>query len=186
LEIAREDERQTKIQLVFDIKTAFYDLWLKDQQLAVAQSSYDNLGQHYRTVLFKIAHKTLRELFSEQTRRHGFTIPQVWVIFALHKKPYQNLLELSEMLGLTKSTVSGIVNRLVIQGIVVREIPEDNRRTVKLSLSPQFIQGDNLIKLREQFFARITTTATAAEIETINAGLETLLRVIRRISEADE
>jgi DNA-binding MarR family transcriptional regulator len=107
----------------------FYDLWLKDQQLAVAQSSYDNLGQHY----------------------------------------------LSERLGLSKSTVSGIVNRLVAQKIVVREIPEENRRTVKLSLEQKFIQVNDLIKLRDQFFAQIVATATVEEVETITAGLDQAL-----------
>jgi DNA-binding MarR family transcriptional regulator len=138
------------------------------------------------TELFKVVQKTLRDLFCEQARRYGLTLPQVWVILALHKKPDQNLLELSERLGLSKSTVSGIVHRLVTQGIVVREIPEENRRTVKLSLAPQFIQINDLAKLRDQFFAQIVANATAAEVETVTAGLEILLRLMKSINVADE
>lgn len=47
---AREDERQARMKLTFDIKSAFYSLWLKERELAVAQASYDNLGQHYQTI----------------------------------------------------------------------------------------------------------------------------------------
>lgn len=41
-------------------------------------------------------------------------------------------------MNLTKSTVSGIVDRLEKQGVVIREIPKDNRRIVKLSISEDF------------------------------------------------
>jgi DNA-binding MarR family transcriptional regulator len=130
------------------------------------------------TDLFKVVGKTFRELLFEKARQRGFTIPQLWVIFQLHKKPYQNLLELSKMIGLSKSTVSGIVNRLVAQGIVIREIPEDNRRTVKLSLSPQFVQIHDLLKLRDEFFIRVVANANAEELANITTGLETLLRLM--------
>ncbi|HEX2952747.1 MAG TPA: TolC family protein [Bacillota bacterium] len=50
LEKTREDERQTRLELTYKIKNVFYDLWLKEQELAVAQASYDNLGEHYQTV----------------------------------------------------------------------------------------------------------------------------------------
>ncbi len=47
---AREDERQAKLELTYDIKNAFYDLWLKEQKLAVAVSSDENFGEHYQTI----------------------------------------------------------------------------------------------------------------------------------------
>jgi outer membrane protein len=50
LESAREDERQTKLNLTYNIKSAFYDLWLKEQRLVVARNSAENLGQHYQTI----------------------------------------------------------------------------------------------------------------------------------------
>lgn len=50
LESVCEDERQAKLQLIYDIKTAFYNLWLKERQSAVAYASFVNLGQHYTTI----------------------------------------------------------------------------------------------------------------------------------------
>lgn len=50
LESARENERRAKLQVAYDIKKAFYTLWLQEQKLAVAKSSYDNLGEHYQII----------------------------------------------------------------------------------------------------------------------------------------
>ncbi len=68
LDSAKEDERQTKLQLIQDIKADFYDLWLKEQQLAVAQASYDNLGQHYQNVekYYQVGKKSKYELLEAE------------------------------------------------------------------------------------------------------------------------
>lgn len=50
LDAALEDQRKAKQQVVYNIKTAFYNLWLAQQMLIVAQSSYDNMGKHYEHV----------------------------------------------------------------------------------------------------------------------------------------
>jgi MarR family transcriptional regulator, organic hydroperoxide resistance regulator len=128
--------------------------------------------------LFKKVTRSFRELFFEASRQHGITVPQLWVIFQLHKKPNQNLMELSQTLELSKSTVSGIVSRLVTQGIVTRIIPDDNRRIVQLSLSPQYTKINELLKFRAQFFGQIVEKATAEEISCIIEGLETLFHLI--------
>jgi outer membrane protein len=44
---AREDERQAKQQLTYDVKAAFYQLWLANQKLIVAQAAYANMEKHY-------------------------------------------------------------------------------------------------------------------------------------------
>jgi outer membrane protein TolC len=68
LDSAKEDERQTRLQLTYDIKAGFYDLWLKEQQLAVAQASYDNLGQHYQQVekYYQVGKKSKYELLEAE------------------------------------------------------------------------------------------------------------------------
>lgn len=47
---AKEDLRSAKQELTYNIKAYFYALWLAEQQLKVAQASYDNLQQHYEQV----------------------------------------------------------------------------------------------------------------------------------------
>lgn len=80
-------------------------------------------------------------------------MPQLSVIFHLYKMPYVTLNELSECMMLTKSTVSGIIDRLEKQGIVIREIPEDNRRIVRLSLSNDFKEKHDISSMKKEFIS---------------------------------
>jgi outer membrane protein len=50
LDSAKEDLRSANQELTYNIKRDFYALWLAEQQLKVAQTSYDNLQQHYEQV----------------------------------------------------------------------------------------------------------------------------------------
>lgn len=45
-EIAREDRRKAKQQLTYDVKEAYYNVWLAEQILQVQQASLRNLDQH--------------------------------------------------------------------------------------------------------------------------------------------
>lgn len=101
--------------------------------------------------LFKAVHKIYRDQIYEKSRQYGFTGPQIGLIIGLYKNPYITLKEMSECLGLSKSTVSGMVDRLVGQGVVTREIPEDNRRIVRLLLSPEFKKNNILKELTNKY-----------------------------------
>jgi outer membrane protein len=46
LEMARADEAKARQKLTCDVKDAFYKIWLAEEQLKVAQSSYQNLNRH--------------------------------------------------------------------------------------------------------------------------------------------
>ncbi|ODA39895.1 Transcriptional regulator, MarR family [Desulfosporosinus sp. BG] len=116
----------------------------------------------------------------EKSRQYGFTGPQIGLIHGLHKNPFSTLNELSDYLGLSKSTVSGIVDRLVGQGVIIREIPENNRRIVRLSLSPEFETNNVLKELMNKYFADILKEASEEDIEKIISGLEILYTLINK------
>jgi outer membrane protein len=48
LDNALEDQRKAKQQLTYDVKSAYYQVWLDAQLVKVQQASYDNLYQHYQ------------------------------------------------------------------------------------------------------------------------------------------
>lgn len=123
--------------------------------------------------LFKAIRKEFRNWIFGKSGSYSFTGPQIVLILGLSKKPYSTLNELSEYIGLSKSTVSGIVNRLVKKGVVIREIPENNRRIVRLSLSTEFEQV-NLLKVFENQYINISEE----ELDKVINGLEILLRLI--------
>jgi len=130
--------------------------------------------------LFRSIQKNFKEYFFEKTRQYGFTVPQTMVIFQLYHNPFITLQELSDKLGLSKSTVSGIIDRLEQHGVVVREIPKENRRIVKLSLSPEFSGINNLLDLKKKYFVDIMKNANQEDIEKIICGMEKLAALMKR------
>jgi DNA-binding MarR family transcriptional regulator len=142
------------------------------------QDSWSNPSEKV-IFLFKSIQKIYKDLIFEKSREYGFTGPQIGLIIGLTKNPYSTLNEISQWMGLSKSTVSGIVDRLVAQGVVIREIPENNRRIVRLSLSPEF-QKNNVIKdFKDKYIADIFRDADEEEIEKIISGLEILYRLMK-------
>lgn len=130
--------------------------------------------------LFKAIHKIYRDHVYKKSRQYGFTGPQIGLIMGLHKNPYSTLNELSDCLGLSKSTVSGIVERLVCQGVVIREIPENNRRIVRLSLSPEWQKDNALYELLNKYLYGVLEKATEEEMTKIITGLEILYELLAK------
>jgi len=147
-----------------DQKPELQQSWSKDSERVVA--------------LFKSIHKVYRDHLYKKSKQYGFTGPQIGLIMGLHKKPFSTLNELSDCLGLSKSTVSGIVDRLVCQGVVIREIPENNRRIVRLSLSPEWQKNNALHDLMNKYIYDTLNNASKEEMEKIILGLEILYALI--------
>jgi MarR family transcriptional regulator, organic hydroperoxide resistance regulator len=133
--------------------------------------------------LFKAVQKIYRDRIFEKSKQYGFTGPQIGLILGLSKHPYSTLNELSECIGLSKSTVSGIVSRLVAQGVVIREIPENNRRIVRLSLSPEFEKNNVIKELLTRYISDSLKEAKEEDLEKIIMGLELLLDLLTKGSD---
>jgi DNA-binding MarR family transcriptional regulator len=120
--------------------------------------------------------RVLRCKFEKIAKEYGYTAPQLSVIFHLYHMPSITLNELSDHMMLTKSTVSGIVDRLTKQGVVVREIPKDNRRTVKLSISEEFKKNNDICNMKKTYISDLISNAVKSldksEVEKIIYGLK--------------
>lgn len=66
-----------------------------------------------------------------------YTIPQTMIIYNLAHNGKMKISELSEKMGLTNSTVSGIVDRLEDQGVVIRQRSTKDRRVVYVAFTPE-------------------------------------------------
>ena len=69
----------------------------------------------------------------------GVTLTQCHTLMELDKQDNISLKDLSERLYLDKSTLSRIVEGLVNLGLVDRDIPKNNRRTIIIKLTEQGI-----------------------------------------------
>ncbi len=123
--------------------------------------------------------RTLRHEFHGLMHDSGFTFPQLSVISILSKNGKQKVSDISEKMGLSDSTVSGILDRLEQKGIIERKRNKEDRRVVKIYLS----KGSQEIcqkyhRKREEYFAHLLKKLSEQEINDIIKGLEILNRVV--------
>ncbi|GCD12759.1 MarR family transcriptional regulator [Clostridium tagluense] len=123
------------------------------------------------------------QLFKHNTSKvlceTGISAPQGMVLGLLSKKKKMKITELSQQLCLSNSTVSGIVDRLEKQEMVVRERSESDKRVVYVSISPKFNDMHEIFK--KQFEKNIQSTMSRGsedELHKIFEGLSTLKKLL--------
>lgn len=129
--------------------------------------------------LFRSIHKEFRANIIKKTCCHGFTAPQILLMHELYHNPGVSLNELSKKLSLSKSTVSGIVDRLEKQGYVIREIPEENRRMVKISLTNKALEKSYIKNIKTKHLAEMLEKIGLEETEKILSAFRKLENLSR-------
>lgn len=133
-----------------------------------------NKARRIRDLLHGVTRNLRRYIFSE-IAGCGLTVPQLFLVQELQTQPGLTLTELSERLGLSKSTVSGMVDRLLRQGVIMRRRSETDRRVVHLYLAPALLeQTSRLTVLKENYLARLLGRLEPGEVDEIIAALEKL------------
>ena len=84
--------------------------------------------------------KSIQVCLKSISKEFELTVPEMMIMFELYENKTLSLNELSEKIEFPKSSVSRIVDQLVIRGYVSREIPSENRRMVKLSISTKSLE----------------------------------------------
>ncbi|WP_371780377.1 MarR family winged helix-turn-helix transcriptional regulator [Streptosporangium subroseum] len=109
-------------------------------------------------------------VYAESAREHGLTSQQGQLLCVLMVQPY-GMSELGAMLGLAKSSLTGLVDRTERNGMVQREPDPQDMRAVRVALTRQ---GG---RIAEEFYAetcrrieKLTVGLAAAERDTL-AGL---------------
>jgi DNA-binding MarR family transcriptional regulator len=104
--------------------------------------------------------------------------------FALHELDADGGLaqqELAARLQLDKSTVSRLVAGLQARGVLARERDPDNRRIVRLSLTPAGHRlHQNLAQAMHAHQQTLLATMTPAERAALTTGLAALVRALHR------
>jgi len=140
-------------------------------------SKFDSISQIID--LNRNFNKALKHEFHGLMHDSGFTFPQISVISILSKNGKQKVSDISEKMGLSDSTVSGILDRLEQKGIIERKRNKEDRRVVKINLSKgsqEICQEFN--RKRENYFAHLLKKLSEQEINDIIKGLEILNRIV--------
>lgn len=111
----------------------------------------------------------------EKSKEYGYTVPQLILMRQVYLHPDITIRELSERMGLAKSTVSGIVDRLEVRNAVVRRRDEADRRSVKVSLAPAMVDFRVGIKLlKNNYMANLLDQVSPDDVKVIIQGLTKL------------
>ena len=109
----------------------------------------------------------------------GMSAPQGMVIGLLSKNKKMKITELSSELCLSNSTVSGIIDRLEAQEMVVRERSKEDKRVVYVSISPNFEDMHKAFhKQMEKNVEKIISQGSPEELRKISEGLDTLKKLL--------
>ena len=109
----------------------------------------------------------------------GISAPQGMVLGLLSKRKKLKITELGNELCLSNSTVSGIIDRLEKQEMVVRERSIDDKRVVYVSISPNFEDmHKNFHKLIEKNIQNVMSQGSSEELHKIFVGLEALKKLL--------
>lgn len=130
----------------------------------------------FQEVMILFKHSMSRVI---EDMHQGMTAPQGMVMGILSKEKTIKITELSNKLSLSNSTVSGIIDRLEKQGMVVRKRSEEDRRVVHVSMSPNFTGvHQNFHKRLEENIGKVLNKGTPEELEKIYIGLDVLKKLL--------
>ncbi|GAA4509386.1 MarR family transcriptional regulator [Actinoallomurus oryzae] len=99
-------------------------------------------------------------VYAESSRDYGLTPQQGQLLCVLMPQPY-GMSELGSVLGLAKSSLTGLVDRSAQRGLVRREPDPEDARAVRVALTPEGA------RLAERFYAE-----TARRVERLADGLD--------------
>ncbi|MCX7922916.1 MAG: MarR family transcriptional regulator [Clostridia bacterium] len=127
--------------------------------------------------------------FSKNIRNYcndfDLTFPQMSVIALLNQHGEMKISDISEHMGLTNSTISGIIDRLEKTGLVRRVRYDHDRRVVKVALTDKVEEINHMFEARmEEYFIGLCSDATAEDLADIIKGLEKLNKLLDNIDES--
>ncbi len=115
-------------------------------------------------------------------KEHRLSMSQVGALFQLGHRGISGVSDIGDNLGVTSAAASQMIDRLVQQGLIVRNEDPTDRRAKQIALTRrgrQFIR--DTMNARKQWFVSLANSMTAKERETVVAGLRILVEKTSRV-----
>jgi DNA-binding MarR family transcriptional regulator len=129
------------------------------------------------TELYHQIHRAVRQDLAEDWMELDITIPQLKTLGFIHNQGTTNTKQIAEELGVTKSNMTGIIDRLVKRKLVSRRENPADRRMHELRLTKE---GENTITGLRERFASSTYKAMSLmreeDLATLAEGLSILVK----------
>ena len=129
--------------------------------------------------LFFEMNRVMKHSMRKSFENSGLTLPQGMVIHTLIQHGEMKITELSKRTNLSNSTISGIVDRLEKQQLVIRTRSEEDRRIVYVKVTPkikEIFQGVH--KQAEENLTELLSLGTFEDFEKIIEGLNILKKLL--------
>jgi DNA-binding MarR family transcriptional regulator len=121
-----------------------------------------------------------RRVTKELARRADLTGPQLTVVKMLEQIGELSLSELSERIRAQNSTVTGIIDRMEREGLVIRERSKEDRRVVFIRLTPKGKKLAEDVPIETwEIFRDALESLTASEVRDLVKILGKLARRVR-------
>lgn len=142
----------------------------------------DKLSEVYKIIkTIKTIRETLKKSFERPFKDLNLTAPQSFLLGILLHKGTQRITELSKKMGLSNSTVSGIVDRLEMHGAVERKKDSNDKRIIWVDIQNNYkIKMQDKLFNHEEYMKNLLNDATEEEIQAILLGFETFKKVLER------
>lgn len=137
----------------------------------------DEVGQIIETIIYLYTES--RRITKELAKRAQLTGPQLTVVKMLETIGELSLTELSEKIRAQNSTVTGIIDRMEREDLVVRERSKEDRRVVKIRLTPKGQELARDVPVEPMVIFRNALLALSKE--EMQDLLKILLKVSRRV-----
>ncbi len=148
------------------------------------------MGEQDKVARFRKAYWTLvHNLDSFRLRiweERGLTLPQLRVLFLIRRHPGITTNEVASSLGITMSTVSGLVDKLVRAGLVERGRHPEDRRVVPLRLTPEGEAVTGEIRQGDRVYLARLAELLGDDLGEVTDTLERLVRLVEQLPASQE
>ena len=134
---------------------------------------YTTINERFQAAYWRALREldTIRLL---QWERFHLTLPQLRILFQIRLFPGITTVQLSRCIGITVSTTSGLVSKLVSAGFVKRGQDHGDRRQIPLELTAEgYAQAGGLADFAKPFLDRLSA-ALGDDLESVTAALDRL------------
>ncbi len=139
-----------------------------------------SLSDRFRTAYWR-ALQELDTLRLHQWERSQLTMPQLRVLFQVRRSPGITTGQLSRNVGITMSTTSGLVTKLVDGGLIARNTSQEDRRQIPLELTETGRQLAGELSEYSRPFLEGLAEELGQDLESVVAALEALTAAAARV-----
>lgn len=114
---------------------------------------------------------------------HGITDGRYRVMYTVSKRESWQMKELAEQIGVSSPSLSIMVDRLVEEGLLNREVDPEDRRAVRISLTDQ--ARSTIDAVRQHLLAGLETLAgglTDQEKDELLSALQATINAVRKMT----